>query len=98
MPSVNISTELYTADSVLIGRYFDEDRNPVAFDSISKHVINALVATEDVRFYKHSGVDFWGLGSGIISTLTGDKRGASTITQQLAKICIVLDIINLVVC
>lgn len=85
MPSVNISTELYTADSVLIGRYFDEDRNPVAFDSISKNVINALVATEDVRFYKHSGVDFLGLGSGIVSTLSGDRRGASTITQQLAK-------------
>ncbi|MGE8243804.1 MAG: transglycosylase domain-containing protein, partial [Sphingobacterium sp.] len=85
MPSVNISTELYTADSVLIGRYFDEDRNPIPFDSIPKTVINALIATEDVRFYQHNGVDFLGLGSGIVSTLKGDKRGASTITQQLAK-------------
>ncbi|QRQ62618.1 penicillin-binding protein 1A [Sphingobacterium multivorum] len=85
MPSVNISTELYTADSVLIGRYFDEDRNPIPFDSIPKSVTNALIATEDVRFYSHNGVDFFGLGSGIISTLKGDKRGASTITQQLAK-------------
>lgn len=85
MPSVNISTELYTADSVLIGRYFDEDRNPIPFDSIPKTVVNALIATEDVRFYQHNGVDFLGLGSGIISTLKGDKRGASTITQQLAK-------------
>jgi penicillin-binding protein 1A len=50
MPSVNISTELYTADSVLIGRYFDEDRNPIPFDSIPKSVTNALIATEDVRF------------------------------------------------
>ncbi|WP_293886167.1 MULTISPECIES: transglycosylase domain-containing protein [unclassified Sphingobacterium] len=85
MPSVNISTELYTADSVLIGRYFDEDRNPIPFDSIPKTVTNALIATEDVRFYSHKGVDFFGLGSGILSTLKGDKRGASTITQQLAK-------------
>ncbi len=85
MPSVSISTELYTADSVLIGRYFDEDRNPIPFDSIPKTVTNALIATEDVRFYSHKGVDFFGLGSGILSTLKGDKRGASTITQQLAK-------------
>ncbi|EEI92890.1 transglycosylase [Sphingobacterium spiritivorum ATCC 33300] len=85
MPSLNISTELYTADSVLIGRYFEEDRDPVPHDSISPNVLNALVATEDIRFYKHNGIDFLGLASGIVSTLTGDKRGASTITQQLAK-------------
>lgn len=85
MPSLNKASEVYTADSVLIGRYFEEDRDPVPFDSISPHVINALIATEDVRFYKHQGVDFMGLASGAISTLKGDPRGASTITQQLAK-------------
>lgn len=85
MPTLNVASELYTADSVLIGRYFEEDRDPVAFDSISKHVLDALIATEDVRFYKHNGVDFMGLVSGAISTLKGDPRGASTITQQLAK-------------
>lgn len=85
MPSLNMASEVYTADSVLIGRYFEEDRDPVPFDSISKHVIDALIATEDIRFYKHKGVDFMGLVSGAVSTLKGDPRGASTITQQLAK-------------
>ncbi len=85
MPTLNVSSELYTADSVLIGRYFEEDRDPVSYDSISENVLAALIATEDVRFYQHHGVDFFGLFSGVISTLRGDKRGASTITQQLAK-------------
>ncbi|TDS13232.1 penicillin-binding protein 1A [Sphingobacterium paludis] len=85
MPTLNVSSELYTADSVLIGRYFEEDRDPVAYDSISENILNALIATEDVRFYKHNGIDFIGLFSSAISTLKGDRRGASTITQQLAK-------------
>jgi len=53
MPTLNVASELYTADSVLIGRYFEEDRDPVPYDSISHHVLNALIATEDVRFYQH---------------------------------------------
>lgn len=85
LPTLHISSELYTADSVLIGRYFEEDRDPVSFDSISVNLLNALVATEDVRFYRHKGVDFIGLFSSLVSTLRGDKRGGSTITQQLAK-------------
>ncbi|MFD2968970.1 transglycosylase domain-containing protein [Sphingobacterium bambusae] len=85
MPTLNVSSELYTADSVLIGRYFEEDRDPVSYDSISENVLNALIATEDVRFYKHHGIDFIGLFSSAVSTLKGDPRGASTITQQLAK-------------
>lgn len=85
LPTLRVSSELYTADSVLIGRYFEEDRDPVAYDSISKNILNALIATEDVRFYKHRGVDFIGLFSSVLSTIRGDKRGGSTITQQLAK-------------
>lgn len=85
MPALNISSELYTADSVLIGRYFEQDRDPISYDSISPHVLKALIATEDARFYKHNGVDIIGLFSGIVSTLKGDKRGGSTISQQLAK-------------
>lgn len=85
MPTLNVASELYTSDSVLIGRYFDEDRDPVTLDSIAPEVINALIATEDIRFYKHKGVDFLGLVSGVVSTIKGDQRGASTITQQLAK-------------
>src|SRR5690606_2528469 len=63
LPTLHISSELYTADSVLIGRYFEEDRDPVDYDSISENILNALIATEDIRFYKHSGVDFIGLFS-----------------------------------
>ena len=84
-PSLSVSSEVYTADSVLIAKYYNENRTPVTFKEIPKHVINALLATEDVRFYRHSGVDVFSTISGIISTAKGDKRGASTITQQLAK-------------
>lgn len=85
MPSQHIASEVYTADSVLIGRYFKEDRSPVPFDSISPNVIEALVATEDIRFFRHHGVDFWAIFSSVVSTAKGDTRGGSTITQQLAK-------------
>lgn len=84
-PSLNISSEVYTADSVLIGKYYTENRTPVNFDEINKDLINALVATEDIRFFRHNGVDFLSVFSGVVSTATGDKRGGSTITQQLAK-------------
>lgn len=84
-PSLSISSEVYTADGKLIGKYYRENRTPVNFNQINKNIINALVATEDVRFFKHRGVDFYSIGSGIISTVSGDKRGGSTITQQLAK-------------
>lgn len=84
-PTQRVGSELYTSDGKLIGRYYKENRTPVNFNEISPSVINALVATEDVRFYKHMGIDFRSLLSSSISTATGDKRGASTITQQLAK-------------
>ncbi|MEC3881703.1 transglycosylase domain-containing protein [Parapedobacter sp. 10938] len=84
-PIQNIASEVYTADSVLIGRYFKEDRSPVPYDSISANVVNALVATEDIRFFSHNGVDYLAIFSSIASALQGDPRGGSTITQQLAK-------------
>jgi penicillin-binding protein 1A len=84
-PSMRIASELYTADGKPIGRYYKENRSPVAYHKIAPDVINALVATEDARFYQHSGVDLRSLISSTISTASGDKRGASTITQQLAK-------------
>src|SRR5690606_38050749 len=76
---------LYTADPVLIGRYFEEDRDPVSFDSISVNLLNAVVATEDVRFHRHKGEHGIGVFSRLVSKWRGDKRGRSTITQQLAK-------------
>ncbi|MDA9554592.1 penicillin-binding protein [Pelobium sp.] len=84
-PSLSVSSEVYTSDGVLIGKYYRENRTPVSFNQIDSTVIQALIATEDVRFYKHSGVDLYSVVSGLVSTAKGDKRGASTITQQLAK-------------
>src|SRR5690606_26475953 len=68
LPELNVSSELFTADSVLIGRYYKQDRDPVPYDSISPNIVNALIATEDVRFRKHHGVDFIGLFGGVFST------------------------------
>lgn len=82
-PSQRVGSELYTADGKLIGRYFKENRTPVNFNEISKNVINALIATEDVRFYKHTGIDIQAVGRAVVGL--GKEGGASTITQQLAK-------------
>ncbi|MBC7744004.1 MAG: penicillin-binding protein [Flavobacterium sp.] len=84
-PNMRIASELYTADGIMIGRYYKENRTPVSYDKIAPAVIDALIATEDARFFKHSGVDFRSLISSLVSTASGDRRGASTITQQLAK-------------
>lgn len=84
-PPLATASELYTADSVLIGRYYTENRTPVEFKDLPPNLKNALIDTEDARFYQHSGIDIRSLFSSIFSTLSGDKRGASTITQQLSK-------------
>lgn len=85
IPELNVASELYTADGKLLGRYFKENRNPIDYEEIPSSLKDALVATEDIRFFKHSGVDFIAVFSSIFSTVQGDKRGASTLTQQLAK-------------
>ncbi len=84
-PTLSLSSEVYYSDGTLIGRYFKENRSPVEFKNISPNIINALVATEDARFYKHNGVDIYGFFTSMISTAKGERRGGSTITQQLAK-------------
>lgn len=84
-PTMSVASEVYTADGKLIGRYYKENRSPVEYKKISPSLINALVATEDVRFYHHNGVDFYSFFTSLLSTAKGDKRGGSTITQQLAK-------------
>ncbi|WP_325358837.1 transglycosylase domain-containing protein [Albibacterium sp.] len=85
MPDLNIASELYTADGKLLGKYFKENRNPVQYNEISEALLNTLVSTEDIRFFKHNGVDFIAVFTSLFSTVQGDRRGASTITQQLAK-------------
>ncbi|RZK21523.1 MAG: penicillin-binding protein [Pedobacter sp.] len=82
-PTLRVGSELYTSDGKLIGRYFKENRTPVSFGDIAPSVINALVATEDVRFYKHWGIDAQAVGRAVAGM--GKDGGASTITQQLAK-------------
>ncbi|MCC8409200.1 penicillin-binding protein [Mucilaginibacter sp. UR6-1] len=84
-PTMSVGSEVYTADGKLIGQFYKENRSPVDYKNISPNLINALVATEDSRFYSHGGVDFLSFFSSMVSTAQGDRRGGSTITQQLAK-------------
>ena len=81
-PQTNLATEVISTDGVTIGKYAKENRTPVKFKELPENLINALVATEDERFYEHTGIDFKGLGRAILKPGSG---GASTITQQLAK-------------
>jgi penicillin-binding protein 1A len=83
-PSILQATEIYAADGTLMGKYYRErgNRSNVEYDDISKHVVNALVATEDERFYDHSGIDGRSVARAII--FLGREGGGSTITQQLA--------------
>ncbi|HVW97577.1 MAG TPA: transglycosylase domain-containing protein [Mucilaginibacter sp.] len=84
-PNLSVASEVYYADGSLMGRYYKENRSPVEFKQISPYIVHALIATEDVRFYHHNGVDFYSFFTSMLSTASGDRRGASTITQQLAK-------------
>jgi penicillin-binding protein 1A len=84
-PVLSVGSEVYTADGKLIGQYYKENRSPIEFKEISPNLVNALVATEDARFYSHGGVDFYSFFTSVLSTAKGDRRGGSTITQQLAK-------------
>jgi penicillin-binding protein 1A len=84
-PVLSVGSEVYTADGKLIGQYYKENRSPVDLKHISPNLVNALIATEDVRFYSHGGVDFYSFFTSMVSTAKGERRGGSTITQQLAK-------------
>lgn len=84
-PKPAIASEVYSTDSVLLGKYFYENRVAVLYSQISPMLIKTLVATEDERFYKHMGIDMIGSISAIAGALHGNARGASTITQQLVK-------------
>ncbi|RZK89122.1 MAG: penicillin-binding protein, partial [Hymenobacter sp.] len=79
------ASQVLTSDGVLIGRYFRENRSPVRLSEMSPWLVKALVATEDARYYDHSGIDAPSLAASVYYALRGDKRGGSTISQQLAK-------------
>ncbi|RYD83161.1 MAG: penicillin-binding protein, partial [Sphingobacteriales bacterium] len=83
-PEADLASEIISADGVLMGKYYNENRSEVKYQDISKNVINALIATEDERFYEHSGIDAQALGR--VAYTLGTQGGGSTITQQLAKL------------
>lgn len=82
-PQTNLATEVISSDGVTIGKYATENRTPIQFKELPEVLVQALVATEDERFYEHSGIDFRGTARAVIKL--GRDGGASTITQQLAK-------------
>jgi len=84
-PKSELASELYDEDGIVLGKYFRSNRTPLTYDSISSNVLNTLLATEDVRYFEHSGLDLRGMASIPFYLVMGKKKGASTISQQLAK-------------
>lgn len=83
-PESNLATEIYFNDGLPMGKYYNENRSAIKYKDLPKHLVDALVSTEDERFYEHSGID----GKGTLRAIAamGRDGGASTITQQLAKL------------
>ncbi|KAF2335449.1 penicillin-binding protein 1A [Flavobacterium daemonense] len=82
-PDSNLATEIISSDGVVIGKYFKTNRSQLKYSDLPKSLVEALVATEDARFYEHSGIDGRGTLRAVFSL--GTNGGASTLTQQLAK-------------
>jgi len=89
-PSSQLATEVITRDGEVLGRYYIQNRVPVEFDEISPYAINALIATEDERFFNHAGIDARALMRVLVKSFllgnTDSGGGGSTISQQLAKL------------
>ena len=83
-PDSNLATEVISSDGVTIGKFYNENRTSIKYKDLPKHLVDALVATEDERFYEHSGIDGRGTMRAVASL--GTSGGASTLTQQLAKL------------
>ena len=83
-PDSNLATEVISADGVTIGKFYSENRSSIKYKDLPKSLVDALIATEDERFYEHSGID--GRGTLRAAMSLGTSGGASTITQQLAKL------------
>ncbi|HRN17084.1 MAG TPA: biosynthetic peptidoglycan transglycosylase, partial [Xylanibacter oryzae] len=85
-PNTAEASEIYSADNVMIGRFFNQNRQPVKYNEVNPKFWKALIDTEDERFFHHFGIDFQGMFAAAKDmVLHHDARGASTITQQLAK-------------
>jgi len=83
-PKSNLASEVITDDHKVLGTYYVQNRSNVKYSELSPYLVKALVSTEDKRFYDHSGIDYSRTFTVIFHTLTGNKQGGSTITQQLA--------------
>ncbi len=83
-PNSNLATEVISSDGVVLGKYYNENRTSIKYSDLPKHLVDALVSTEDERFYDHSGIDARGTMRAVLSL--GTNGGASTLTQQLAKL------------
>jgi penicillin-binding protein 1A len=87
-PESELASELFSSDGYLLGKYYRENRSPVTYSELSKNTINALIATEDIRFEKHSGIDSRGLSRVLFKTILLRQKsagGGSTLSQQTAK-------------
>jgi len=82
-PESNLATEVFSSDGVTIGKFYNENRTPIKYQDLPSHLVKALVATEDERFYEHSGIDARRTFGAALKL--GSDGGASTISQQLAK-------------
>ena len=83
-PQTNLATQIYSSDNKVIGKfYYNDNRTPLYYEEIPKNLIGALIATEDERFYDHSGIDLRSTLRAVV--YLGDKGGASTVSQQLAR-------------
>ncbi len=82
-PETNLATEIFSSDGKTLGKYYSENRTPIKYEDLPDHLVQALIATEDERFYQHAGID--AKGTVRAAVYLGTRGGASTITQQLAK-------------
>jgi penicillin-binding protein 1A len=87
-PQSNLATQVFSSDGETLGKYFRENRTRAEFEELSPHLVDALIATEDARYYEHSGIDIKALGRVAYGLLLGKSGsgGGSTISQQLAKL------------
>lgn len=83
-PESNLATEIISSDGVTIGKFYNENRTPIKYEDLPPHLVKALVSTEDERFYEHSGIDAKRTFGAALKL--GSSGGASTLTQQLAKL------------
>ncbi len=89
-PETNLATEIFSSDGQTLGKYYNENRTPIKYEDLPDHLVQALVATEDERFYDHAGID--AKGTMRAAVYLGERGGASTIPQQLAKLLFTQDV------